>query len=211
MIGGHDQRGRTEHLPVAVEGQKRQRAEDVKVCFDASTGQMDEQRRGEHHTVRRLCASGSPTLPQRGWIARGNPERHVCPPSGDRLRHRNLASSGPDRSTNHRMPRRHDKCRRHEWLMYEAWRCVGGLSKRLIADLSHSPCGCAGVAGQAAFLLAFFAALFFFAVRALLLAAGFFGVVGEVVVALAFFGAAARSCDTAGRASSSAAAAVATP
>src|SRR5436309_1988740 len=93
-----------------------------------------------------------------------------------------------------------------------AWRCVGGLSKRQIADLSHALCGCAGVAGQAAFLLAFFAALFFFAVRALLFAAGFFGVVGEVVVALAFFGAAAaRSCDTAGRASSSAAAGVATP
>ena len=87
------------------------------------------------------------------------------------------------------------------WWALEATNC------RFVSRL----CGCASLAGQAAFLFVFFAA-FFFAARALVFAAGFFGVVGEVVVALAFLAVAAvRSCDTAGRASSSAAAAVVTP
>jgi hypothetical protein len=44
VIGGDQQRRGDQQLGVAIEGQERERPEDVKVRLDASTGQVDEQR-----------------------------------------------------------------------------------------------------------------------------------------------------------------------
>src|SRR5262249_55081438 len=48
VIEGDDQRGGDKDSPVAVEGQKSQRAKDVEVGFDPTAGQVIEQGRGEH-------------------------------------------------------------------------------------------------------------------------------------------------------------------
>ena len=48
VIQGDDDGGRDENFPVAIEGQKGERAKDVKVGFDASAGEVDEQRAHQH-------------------------------------------------------------------------------------------------------------------------------------------------------------------
>jgi hypothetical protein len=44
VVEGNDRRGRDEYPPVAVEGQQRQRAEDVEVRLDPPVGEVDQQR-----------------------------------------------------------------------------------------------------------------------------------------------------------------------
>ncbi len=41
-------RCRNQDAPVAIEGEERERSEDVKVRLDASAGQVDEQRAHQH-------------------------------------------------------------------------------------------------------------------------------------------------------------------
>ena len=48
VIQRHDDGGRNQHAPVAIEGEERQRAEDVKMRFDAAAGQVDQQRAHQH-------------------------------------------------------------------------------------------------------------------------------------------------------------------
>ena len=48
MVHNDHQRGGDQHLPIAVEGQNRQRAEHVKMRFDAPAGQMNQQGGHEH-------------------------------------------------------------------------------------------------------------------------------------------------------------------
>src|SRR6266498_3211162 len=48
MVGRHHDRRRNEHPPVSIESQKRERTEHVKVCFDASASQMNEQCGPQH-------------------------------------------------------------------------------------------------------------------------------------------------------------------
>ena len=48
MIRCHHQRRRSQHFPIAVAGQKRQRTEDMKMGFNSTSGQMDQQRRKKH-------------------------------------------------------------------------------------------------------------------------------------------------------------------
>ena len=48
VIQGDDDGGRNQHPPVAIEGEKGERPEDVKMGFDASAGEVDEQRAHQH-------------------------------------------------------------------------------------------------------------------------------------------------------------------
>ena len=48
MIGRNDDGGGNQHAPILVERQEGQRAEDVKVGFDSSAGQVDEKRGPQH-------------------------------------------------------------------------------------------------------------------------------------------------------------------
>ena len=45
VIERDDDGRRNQHAPIAIERQKRERAEDVEMGFDAAAGQMDEQAR----------------------------------------------------------------------------------------------------------------------------------------------------------------------
>ena len=42
VVGGDDDRRRDDDPPIAVEGEERQRAEDVEVRLDAAGGQVDQ-------------------------------------------------------------------------------------------------------------------------------------------------------------------------
>jgi hypothetical protein len=48
VIGHHDGRADDQDLPVAVEGQEGERAEDVEMGLDSPAGQVDQQRADEH-------------------------------------------------------------------------------------------------------------------------------------------------------------------
>ena len=66
LVPHHGQRGGEQHLPVPVEGQEGQRAEDVEVRLDAAAREVDEQPRPEH------LADGHP-MPREG---RARPQPH---------------------------------------------------------------------------------------------------------------------------------------
>ena len=48
MIQRDDDRGRNQHPPIPVEGQERERAEDMEVRFDASARQVNQERAHQH-------------------------------------------------------------------------------------------------------------------------------------------------------------------
>src|SRR5258708_22642765 len=48
MIQGDNHGCRYEHFPIAVEGKKRQGAEDMKMSFDPPSGNVDEESGEEH-------------------------------------------------------------------------------------------------------------------------------------------------------------------
>src|SRR5579872_3562365 len=45
MIDGNDRRRRYQHLPISVECQERQRAEDVEVRFDTAASEVNQESR----------------------------------------------------------------------------------------------------------------------------------------------------------------------
>src|SRR5690242_2295464 len=60
MVGSDDNRRRDEYSPISVKCQKGQRAEDMEVSFDATAGQVNQQRGHQHlrgcdYIARRLC------------------------------------------------------------------------------------------------------------------------------------------------------------
>ncbi len=61
--GNHERRGH-EHAPVAVEGEKGQRAEHMEMCFEASAGEMDQEHGGQHLADGDDVARGGPAGPQ---------------------------------------------------------------------------------------------------------------------------------------------------
>ena len=64
VIQGDDDGRGNQHAPVPVERQKRQRAEDVEMRFDAAAGEMDQQRAHQHLSGRNRVARGRQARPQ---------------------------------------------------------------------------------------------------------------------------------------------------
>jgi hypothetical protein len=48
VVEGNDDSCGNQDAPITIERQERERTEDVKVCLDTSTGQVDEQSAHQH-------------------------------------------------------------------------------------------------------------------------------------------------------------------
>ena len=64
VIQRDDDGRRNQHAPVAIEREKRERAEHVEVRFDAAAGEMDQQRAHQHLRRRNRVARGRQARPQ---------------------------------------------------------------------------------------------------------------------------------------------------
>ena len=87
MIGGDHRGGRNQHAPVAIEREKRQRAEDVEMRFEAPAAEVNQQRAHQHlragDRVARRRLAGTKHGERRGEQAdraaeeNGRPDVHV--------------------------------------------------------------------------------------------------------------------------------------
>jgi hypothetical protein len=72
VVSGDDDGGRDDHVPVLVEREEGERAEDVKVGFEPAAGEVDQQG-GPHHLCHRDDMAGE----RRAWHQLGEHDGHA--------------------------------------------------------------------------------------------------------------------------------------